>query len=979
MHPTYLRSRPPARKDAAESAYCDEPISYDQLSGMMLELLAEGLEEVSPTVFPTRDICERNEKRALNRSNKASELPRKIQKLLIEMANYQVDVPHLLELVRRRTEVPSLKKIVTKFVMENVGKFLHGEVTLENLPLQLRETVLGQLMKLKDSGNRDDMQLQEFIMEMIQAFSQLISKETKKVALDGFISFCRNSNINQNTTKLLEAILPKAAGLAHLDLRYNTIYFRSRCPALMDHSIEAILRMENLKPKTYSPRYAYSSKNVFVASLHTTPSTIDLPAAFPHVTHLNANCSKQQTEGAHQSILKFANIESLAVCLQPHPPTLNSFLDAYGTNLHTLVIESQYRPHCINFSFERIFNACPKLQKLELHTVHILDDEKPLKSFAQLRELHWTPKPDPNHYCDLTNILAAPNLQKFTFPAISSKVLTKTHRSARPSCQLESGQATKGRIDLFTVQRQLFCVQNTRQISELPKYLPFLCFGIGQYVMFECALGSILPECSQKFVRLTDEEQAQTLGYLHLRVLTSSTPTHNHEEMAYMQVDVPACLRLVRRRTEVTSLKKCLTKYVVDNVGDFIRGAKTLENLPLVLREMVLRELMALKFSFNKQENVEDTIWAYSQLIAQNTTKVLEAISHKAADLEHLYLHQNPFADFPCFESMSIGPLLRMEKLKIIQFSTSSRFFENKLTKLCYQHLPKLEVVREFADTLKCSGITMELIVPKETSALRHLRSTPSTFDLPAAFPNVTHLRADCTGDVREEQHDSSILRFASIESLALIIRRVATSVSTLDSFLEAIFDACPKLQRLELCQMWDGNDPLEFFAQLREFHWTMGRSNKVLCKFEVTNILAAPNLEKLFLEDFENQLGIDELRKLTSLVADQKILRKLTSLSLKFGLLFNHRNINYNLLRALRDFVAVAAVHLPNLVHFYMVLVCEDRVPGCFNFYFSDEEEDVCSIGRQFEEWIGDDSIAKFIRLINARKRISCSVFLCE
>ncbi|XP_065345173.1 protein argonaute-2-like [Cloeon dipterum] len=265
--------------------------------------------------------------------------------------------------------------------------------------------VLGQLMQLRDSGNVDNSQ--EYIMEMIQAYSQLISQATKKVELTGFISFCRKPNTSRNTTTILEAILQKAAGLEHLDLRYNSIKFLLRCPALKNNSIEAILRMENLKMIQF------------------------WVVKFEHVKH--AICTWHELEGAHNSILKFDNIDSLALYLRPNDSTLNSFLEAYGANLHTLVIEAEYSYYImdmpyINFSFERIFDACPKLQKLELHRVHILDDKKPLKSFAQLRELHWYPKYDLRHFCDLSNILAAPNLHKFTFPADRYKISTESLR-----------------------------------------------------------------------------------------------------------------------------------------------------------------------------------------------------------------------------------------------------------------------------------------------------------------------------------------------------------------------------------------------------------------------------------------------------------------------------------------------------------------------------------------------------------------------
>ncbi|CAB3367607.1 Hypothetical predicted protein [Cloeon dipterum] len=278
-----------------------------------------------------------------------------------------------------------------------------------------------------------------------------------------------------------------------------------------------------------------------------------------------------------------------------------------------------------------------------------------------------------------------------------------------------------------------------------------------------------------------------------------------------------------------------------------------------------------------------------------------------------------------------------------------------------------------------------ELAVPEETSALRHLHAAPTTFDLPAAFPNVTHLKADCTA-IEPENKYASILRFSNIESLNL---RIQPFAFTLNSFLEAyggnlhtlmieskdwlnfsfsrIFDACPKLRKIELGHILilDDMKPLESFAQLRELHW------KPKNQFEMTNILSAPNLERVYLSCRHDWISVENLRKLMSLVADKKILSKLTSFSLRLFGSINYREINYDLLRALRDFVAVAAVHLPKLVNFKFWLGIKGRHPRLPRYFQSDNPEELGKIGTKFQEWIGDDTIVEFIRAINVRKQL--------
>ncbi|XP_065336663.1 uncharacterized protein LOC135937441 [Cloeon dipterum] len=442
--------------------------------------------------------------------------------------------------------------------------------------------------------------------------------------------------------------------------------------------------------------------------------------------------------------------------------------------------------------------------------------------------------------------------------------------------------------------------------------------------------------------------------------------------------------------------------------------------------------------------------WCSQENVSKNITKALEVISAKAVCLEHLDLSFPEYTTFDRIQNSflddnSIRAILGMENLKIIRFSlveyiplkricknlqklqyveceflqfsgvedieadiedlklSFSRLrvflyggFKHSFAQLLIQHLPNLYMVRDFDDILHFNSTFEELPIPAETSELRVMYTAPTTIDLPAKFPNVTHLNANCVEVEPENQHDS-ILRFTRIESLALNIQPFP---STLNSFLDAyganlhtlmirsgrtsslkfsfqrIFDACPNLQKLTLTcvKISDDRQPLKSFAQLRELDWTPDSIND---EFVVTNILAAPNLQKFSLSCNHSEMSARNLQKLTSLVAEKKILSKLTSLSLNFCDCIEQEvvvDINYEFLRALRDLVAVSAVHLPNLIDFKLGMCFEEYSETiCIQ---SNLEYDLHYVfGRKFQDWIEDDSIVEFILAFNARKHPNLTV----
>ncbi|CAB3373170.1 Hypothetical predicted protein [Cloeon dipterum] len=826
----------------------------------------------------------------------------------VEMATLEKEeVPALLEMSRRKIEVKSMKRLLIKYITENVGDYLHGKQTLENLPLPLREMVLRQLMQLTMRCEDNLGDNQESIERLIQAYSQLISPKTKKIELGGFISSCCEETTVLNITKILE-------------LRNQCIKHLPKLEIVNDYA-------DNTRGFPHQPELTIPEETSSLRHLVAAPTTFDLPVAFPNVTHLKAHCSKAELQDQYDSILRFANIESLML---PYASSLHFFLEAYGANLQTLIMNSR----CwYKYSFKQIFDACPKLQRLEMYNVQISDDKKPIESFSQLRELRMTLGHYLDHNIVLTNILSAPNLEKISL-----------------SCYLEELDIDDLRklMSLIADEKILrkltsFCLRLSRTIDyrkinydflrTLRDFVAIAAVHLPNLVDFtlwlscrnrEDGFALSLRSDQEKQLCIIGERFQKWIGDDSIANITPATTPSNciasvglpHRKLATTEMEVSVLLALVRRRTEVTSLKRLMIQFVAENICDYIQGEVKLEHLPLTLRAMVLQQLMQLRSKDNagdKQENVERMIEAYSQLvsaktkkielgglisfspeeyIARNTTDVLEAISSKAVGLEHLDLHENSRTRIVCLENNSINAILRMENLKIIQFSrveftqvkricqnlnqlqyvkctklvhavrehvdiedfkssfsrlrvflfkAPNRRFTKNLMMLCAQHLPKLQVISEFADTssFNCSAL-QEKVIPEETSALRHLYTVPTKTDLPAAFPNITHLKANCFR-VDGTLHNS-ILKFKRVESLTLFVQPFTT---TLDSYLKAyganlhtiiiktidfviisfkrIFDACPNLEKLELCnlQVSDSKEPIESFAQLRSFHWT--------------------------------------------------------------------------------------------------------------------------------------------------------------
>ncbi|CAB3382285.1 Hypothetical predicted protein [Cloeon dipterum] len=207
--------------------------------------------------------------------------------------------------------------------------------------------------------------------------------------------------------------------------------------------------------------------------------------------------------------------------------------------------------------------------------------------------------------------------------------------------------------------------------------------------------------------------------------------------------------------------------------------------------------------------------------------------------------------------------------------------FEDHLYTLCIEHLPNLEVVRNYAETLK------------------HLYTRPAVRDWTSTFPDVTNLKI-CPELHDENSNDQieAMMHFRKIESLNLermpklslmnrFLKQYGANLHTLilssltgndiDLEFSAIFDSCPRLEKLRLFNMRkivDDDTPFEMpYPSLKEFEWEPMRSGNAF----LSNILmAATNLEKLVLRS--SYFNVTDLEGVNTLITREKILRELTT-----------------------------------------------------------------------------------------------------
>ncbi|CAB3382142.1 Hypothetical predicted protein [Cloeon dipterum] len=143
--------------------------------------------------------------------------------------------------------------------------------------------------------------------------------------------------------------------------------------------------------------------------LSVTPSPVELYKAFPNVTHLQVHF--ELIENEIETLLHFPKIRSLTLVDIVSPEIADEFLQRYGENLETLIVAA-VEADLMQLSFHSLYKSCPKLKKLSLFNVGIIDENKYLQFFSELKEFDWCPNSE-DKSARLSNIIIwAPFLEK---------------------------------------------------------------------------------------------------------------------------------------------------------------------------------------------------------------------------------------------------------------------------------------------------------------------------------------------------------------------------------------------------------------------------------------------------------------------------------------------------------------------------------------------------------------------------------------
>ncbi|CAB3378331.1 Hypothetical predicted protein [Cloeon dipterum] len=269
--------------------------------------------------------------------------------------------------------------------------------------------------------------------------------------------------------------------------------------------------------------------------------------------------------------------------------------------------------------------------------------------------------------------------------------------------------------------------------------------------------------------------------------------------------------------------------------------------------------------------------------------------------------------------------------LKVFLFDGfGSDSFIMDLSEFCIENLPKLEIVQRRVDhymyfTMHIAKY-IDLNLNCESSPLQHLCTEPLDKSLHLLFPKLTHLQVNLANEFFSESEKASVMNFSGIEylcisrccsSLDIVDRLLDTygpnlkSLEFSESFcsikLETIFEKCPNLEKLSLhcVEVTDEDKPISNFSNLKELVWIRDQYDEPAV---LSNILSAPNLEKISLEG--SKFDASDLKKVADLIAKKQILRHLKS--------FHHVNVNeYVLTRSKSKFVKALTSLIKNATTF--------------------------------------------------------------
>ncbi|CAB3376042.1 Hypothetical predicted protein [Cloeon dipterum] len=295
------------------------------------------------------------------------------------------------------------------------------------------------------------------------------------------------------------------------------------------------------------------------------------------------------------------------------------------------------------------------------------------------------------------------------------------------------------------------------------------------------------------------------------------------------------------------------------------------------------------------------------------------------------------------FKQLKIAERLKsaMPKLKVFLFDTIGH--ENALIKCCAENLPNLRVIHDFSSVFSSFEdyeSSHEITPASGSSNLRHLlvdfEVVKGCAHLPSTFPLITHLRILWMSYVDAEEHNlTALLQLTHLESLEFInvpqyilhlfvekfgpnLREISVeydedecdSVST-DYSLGQLLALCPKLERLAFAANFKEDlEPIAFPSNLKEIRmdfWGFYGNKHI----RLTDIFQAPHLEKITFDG--TMFDFEELRRVSTLIREKKILRKLKTLH--FTTNFNSvENFEEDYFKEIAVFIKCVAASLPDI-----------------------------------------------------------------
>ncbi|CAB3384137.1 Hypothetical predicted protein [Cloeon dipterum] len=275
-------------------------------------------------------------------------------------------------------------------------------------------------------------------------------------------------------------------------------------------------------------------------------------------------------------------------------------------------------------------------------------------------------------------------------------------------------------------------------------------------------------------------------------------------------------------------------------------------------------------------------------------------------DLEYLHFNLHKGIYQIEVEELKIAEQLKsaMPKLQVFLFDTS-RYDQTDvyaLIRCCAENLPNLRVIQKFSSrfsSFEDYESSNEITQASGSSNLRHLTVkydlAESCAQVPSSFPLITHLRISWISHADIEEKDlTALLQLTHLESLELFdvpkdilhlfvdqfganMRALSInyddednpefSVET-DFSLGQLLALCPKLERLSFRANFEFDpEPITCFNNLKEIRVEFWSDYNDY--IPLTHILRAPNLEKLWFEDFEFDFG--NLGSVTTMVKERQ------------------------------------------------------------------------------------------------------------